>query len=307
MPGFDASKLVIIAGMPRGGTTSLYHIIDGHPHCFVPFRKETAYFSYNYAKGEKWYRRLFAERPSDAVGFDISPQYFMDLRSIARIKELAPSAKVILSVRDPVDWIVSLYFQINKFERKPSFSSFVDGFTVTGAHETLHCAFADGYVRRSVEAFRAAFGPNLLIFSFELFRRDPLTVLTAIEKFAGVEHYFTQQTFQNVKVNSVTQYNWRWLTWLASREAFISTLDALLPRSLIREGRTLVDRLTMPKADQRQVHLCEADLEIAKARLGHDREWVKALLARAPIQLGDGCSFLPSHVAAAKIVRAATS
>lgn len=292
MTGFDSKKLAIVVGMPRGGTTSLYHIVDTHPDCFAPYRKETSYFSYNYAKGADWYRDLFAERPDSAVAFDISPQYFMDLRAIERIKAFAPDAKIILSVRDPVDWIASLYFQINKFEHKPKFADFVDGFTVTGAYETLHCSFADGYVPRAIEAFRSAFGSRLLIFDFEALRKNPLEVLAAIEEFVGVPRYFNEQTYKGVKVNSVTQYNWRWLTWLASREAFITSLDSVLPRSAIRRGRTLVDRWTMPKPGSNQQALSDADLAIAEMRFGPDRDWVRSLFAAAPIQLGDGRPFV---------------
>ena len=99
------AKPVIIAGMPRGGATSLYHILNRHPALFVPYRKETAYFSYNYYKGERWYRGLFREMPPACFGLDVSPQYFMDPRSIERVKAFAPDTKVILAIRDPVDWI----------------------------------------------------------------------------------------------------------------------------------------------------------------------------------------------------------
>ena len=126
MAGFDPEQMLIIAGMPRGGTTTLYHIFDNHPGFFTPFRKETAYFSLNFYKGEKWYKGLYAGCPDGVPGLDISPQYFVDLRAIERIKALMPNAKVVLSVRDPVDWIKSSFFQTNKFERKPSFSKFVD-------------------------------------------------------------------------------------------------------------------------------------------------------------------------------------
>jgi hypothetical protein len=291
LSGFDPKKLVIVAGMPRGGTTSLYHIFDQHPGCFVPFRKETAYFSYNFYKGEKWYKDLYRDRPDNMPGMDISPQYFVDLRSIDRIKALAPEAKVILSVRNPLEWIISSFFQTNKFEHKPSIVKFVDGYTITGARETLHCALADGYVERAIEAFRAAFGSNLLLYRFESFRDEPVKVLRAIEQFTGMEPYFTETTFKSIKVNSVTQYNWRWLTWVLSRESVISTIDTVLPRPVIRRVRLAVDRWTMPKTDNSGIPLSEAELAVAEKRLGPDRDWVNELFRTRAIQLGDGSPF----------------
>ena len=275
-------------GDASGGTTSLYHILNRHPALFVPYRKETTYFSYNYYKGERWYRGLFREMPPACFGLDVSPQYFMDPRSIERVKAFAPDTKVILAIRDPVDWIGSLFFQINKFERKPSFDKFLDGFTVTGARETLHCAFADGYVAQTVQQFREAFGVNLLLYRFEDFRDDPLRILNAIEDFIGVPRHFVGSTLDATKVNAVDQYNWRWLTWLLSRESIISAVEWTLPRPLIRRARTLVDRLTMPSAPSKPKALSADERTLARERLGGDRDFVDGLFSGRPIQLGDG-------------------
>lgn len=165
MPGFDPDKLLIFAGMPRGGTTTMYHILDRHPGFFAPFRKETAYFSINFYKGADWYRGLYDERSDDQPGLDISPQYFADLRVIDRIKSLTPNAKVVLSVRDPVDWIKSSFFQTNKFEHKPDFSKFVEHYTITGGREKLHFRLADDYVEKAITAYRDAFGPKSVALS----------------------------------------------------------------------------------------------------------------------------------------------
>ena len=184
--------------------------------------------------------------------------------------------------------IGSLFFQINKFERKPSFDKFLDGFTVTGARETLHCAFADGYVAQTVQQFREAFGVNLLLYRFEDFRDDPLRILNAIEDFIGVPRHFVGSTLDATKVNAVDQYNRRWLTWLLSRESIISAVEWTLPRPLIRRARTLVDRLTMPSAPSKPKALSADERTLARERLGGDRDFVDGLFSGHPIQLGDG-------------------
>jgi hypothetical protein len=100
------------------------------------------------------------------LGMGINRQYFLDIRSIDRIKALAQDAKIILSVRDPVDWIVSSFFQINQFDRKPSFEKFVNGYTIGGPRGRPHFALANRYVQRTIKAFRTAFGTNLLLHCF---------------------------------------------------------------------------------------------------------------------------------------------
>jgi hypothetical protein len=286
--GFDQERMIVVMGMPRGGTTSLYHILEQHPDLYLPFRKETAFFSFNSYKGERWYRDLFRDRGSDQWGVDISPQYFIDLRSIARIKTMLPDAKIILSVRDPVDWIISSFFQTNKFEKKPSFREFLEGYTITGAKETLSFSLADGYVTSAIQLLMSEFGENLLLYKFSLFKDDPVTVLQALERFVGISDYFTQHTYEPVKVNSVYQHNLRWLTWFLSREAVISTIDTVFPRAFIKRARVTVDAMTMPKKAWPSVPLSEAEINLAERRMSSDREWVDQLFSKHQILLGTG-------------------
>ena len=76
------------------------------------YKTTTAYFSYNYQKGFGWYNDLYSEKLESEMGMDISPQYFIDREALERIKNQMPTAKVIISVRDPVDWIKSNFHQI---------------------------------------------------------------------------------------------------------------------------------------------------------------------------------------------------
>lgn len=288
MPDDLSNNLVIMAGMPRAGTTSLYHILAQHPALYAPYRKEVAYFSYNYYKGEAWYRDLYRERGSEQRGLDVSPQYFMDHRSLPRITRFAERAKVILAVRDPVKWIISLFRQVNKFEQKESFADFVDGFTITGAREVLECRFADGYVTDTIERFRDVFGEDVLLYDFAYFTRHPLAVLNAIEAFLGIEPYFNAATFDPVAVNAHNQRNIRWVTWLLSRESTIETLAAVFPRSVLQWGRMAYDRLTRVKGAARSSSPDPRLAEIAQARFGEDRAFVEALFADKPVQTGRG-------------------
>ena len=121
-------NLVIIAGMPRAGTTSLYHVLAKHPAFYASYRKETAYFSYNYQfKGVEWYRDLFRGRKPHQLGLDISPQYFMDRRSIDRIVDFCEHPKVIscLFAIQLSTGSSRCFEQINKFEHKNSFAEFL--------------------------------------------------------------------------------------------------------------------------------------------------------------------------------------
>lgn len=89
------------------------------------------------------------------------------------------------------------------------------------------------------------------------------------------------------------------------RHLVISTIDTLFPRPFIRKVRLGVDKWTMPKKAERRIPLTEAELELAERRLGADRDWVDALFAQHPIQLGDGRPFpldAPLHPEAERVV-----
>ena len=267
----------------------MYHILDQHPDCFLPFRKETAYFSFNYHKGEAWFKSLFSDRPDNQPGFDISPQYFGDLRSIQRIKKLAPDAKIILSLRDPVEFIISSYYQTNKFEEKRDFKEFAQGYTITGEAEVLNFNFSNGYIEKAVKQLAEAFGSNILFYDFRLFRDDPVRVLNAIEEFVGVPHYFTNETYQPVKVNSTYQKNNRLLLWILSRESVISAIDFIFPRSFIKKVRLAVDKFTMPTADltKDKIQLSESEKEFAAEIMKSDKIFIDKLLSQATVFNGD--------------------
>ncbi len=113
-------RLFVVAGMPRSGTTFLYHNLQKHPALFLPFRKESNYFFVNYARGVEWYRSLYRKITPDQVGGDISPFYFMDQRAIPRIAEFSPDVKVILAVREPAAPACSVIRDMRSYKASPT-------------------------------------------------------------------------------------------------------------------------------------------------------------------------------------------
>jgi hypothetical protein len=79
-------------------------------------RKETHFFNKHYeTRGMAWYRGLFQDAPSDALIMEGTPDYAMSKyvdRSMARIAEHIPEARLIFIARDPVDRIESHYVQM---------------------------------------------------------------------------------------------------------------------------------------------------------------------------------------------------
>ena len=96
-------------GALKAGTSYLDTLLRGHPEILLPTHmKETEYFSRHYDRGPGWYLSQYGSDPAACRG-EISPQYLFDSRCAQRIYLANASAKIFLSVRNPVDRVISQY------------------------------------------------------------------------------------------------------------------------------------------------------------------------------------------------------
>jgi hypothetical protein len=230
----DAPPLFVIAGMPRTGTTSLFHILGGHPGIFQPYRKEVGYFLLNHDRGPEWFRRVYREMGPRQVGLDVTPEYFFSRSAIDRLAAVAPAPRVAIGVRDPNEVAPSLY---REYARRrftmPPFDEFLRGFSPRGA-DTFHFSLAGGDISRRLDDWRAAFGERLLLYDYRLLRRDPIRVLQAMERFLGLAPFFTPATFENLFLNADVRRNSRVVSHVLGRERVIALLHAVVPAAILR-------------------------------------------------------------------------
>lgn len=104
-----------VLGPLRGGTTSLYHLLDQVDGLCMSEFKEPDYFieEMNWSKGCDWYCGLFAE--PDKICGDISPNYSSSdkFHNVAdRLHAANPAARLIVIIRDPTERAISHYRQI---------------------------------------------------------------------------------------------------------------------------------------------------------------------------------------------------
>ena len=104
---------VYIAGVKKGGTTSLFAYLTAHPQVLPPFRKEVKFFLYMYDLGERWYRANFPlqRHLAGRLTVDATPNYLFDPFFAQRLMALNPQARLIVLLRDPVRRTLSHYFQ----------------------------------------------------------------------------------------------------------------------------------------------------------------------------------------------------
>jgi Sulfotransferase domain len=125
----------VIIGAAKAGTTSLYAWLSEHPFVASSSQKEVHFFDYNYYRGEDWYRRHFpleAERAAFAsrhgrpfLTGEASPSYLSHHWAPRRLARLLPRARLIVSLRNPVDRAYS-QFQMSRREGEEALDSFME-------------------------------------------------------------------------------------------------------------------------------------------------------------------------------------
>lgn len=103
---------IMVIGTQRGGTSSLYRYLHGHPDLAASIRKETEYFSRRFGEGEAWYRGHFPlsrKRGRHALAFEATPDYLFYPPTPARIAAHLPDARFVVLLRDPVERAYSQY------------------------------------------------------------------------------------------------------------------------------------------------------------------------------------------------------
>ena len=110
----------IIIGAARAGTTSLYRYLVEHPCVHRSRTKEVHFFDIHYPKGLGWYRANFQLRArlrlasqtggERHITGEASPYYLIHPRAAERAAKAVPGAKLIVTLRSPVDRAISHYY-----------------------------------------------------------------------------------------------------------------------------------------------------------------------------------------------------
>lgn len=98
----------LAVGPPRTATTWLERMLTGRVGLPTGI-KETDFFGRNYALGLSWYAAHFRDCPTALPAGEICPVYFDSPDARRRIAEHIPGARIIITLRDPVQRLYSHY------------------------------------------------------------------------------------------------------------------------------------------------------------------------------------------------------
>jgi len=113
---------IFCIGAARAGTTWIASNLARNPNIFVPNEKELNYFNKNtnlipdkinpdYSKSINWFhQRYFASSTHNQLWADCSVSYMLFSNCAQDIHRYNPESKIVISLRNPIDQTVSLYF-----------------------------------------------------------------------------------------------------------------------------------------------------------------------------------------------------
>ncbi|MGJ3237555.1 MAG: sulfotransferase family protein [Anaerolineae bacterium] len=109
-----------IVGSAKAGTTAMYEFLKNHPDVFLPARKEINYFGSNLThtihstavRNEEEYLLLYKGWKAEKIIGDTSTNYLYDKSAAEEIYQFNPQSYIIIMLRNPVDVMYSLYYQM---------------------------------------------------------------------------------------------------------------------------------------------------------------------------------------------------
>lgn len=198
-----------LAGARRCGTTYLARCLGSHPDVFVPPGKEIHFFDRQWERGLGWYADQFAGVREDQVCIDATPTYMLHQSILARIKETTPEAKMVVSLRDPVDRAYSHYWLNRELGVEPLTFAEALNKEEERAEAGWDTFLRFSYMRSSqyLSQLRVLHDhfpkEQILVLILEEVRNDPVRALQEVYRYLGVDDDFVSPyLFQQVNVYS---------------------------------------------------------------------------------------------------------
>lgn len=192
---------LLVIGVPKAGTSSLFSYLAQHPDICASTKKETDFFSGLSADGRSGpvtdYERFFAHRTTERFALEATPSYCYQgplLRQAIRTTLGAP--RLVLVLREPVERVWSAY----TFQRSLGHLSGVDSFDAyisacEQERRTHPSILEQGFLKGLsigmygdyVPAWVEMFGPDLRVLFFDDLRADPPGVVRDLCTWLGID------------------------------------------------------------------------------------------------------------------------
>ena len=192
---------LFIAGAPRCGTSSLHAWLQSIPGIYMSRIKEPNYFSRQVIaddnplvkpiRDEREYLRLFDGADAAVIRGEASPNYLEDPGAPGLIARAVPDARVVVSLRDPVERLHSTYLMLrNNLAGMGDFRQEIERGLAGQENPSLSVvAPRTGLYAAQVERYRRVFGDSRFkVLIFEELMADVPGTLAKVLAFLGIAH-----------------------------------------------------------------------------------------------------------------------
>lgn len=218
-----SSKLpnLIIAGVHKAGTTSLFNYLSRHPSICGSFTKEIGFFA------PLMFGREMSSLDEYAVHFghcgfekyrlEASPSYIYGKEIIAsRIRELLPDARIIIVLRDPTDRLISFFSRAVSKSVLPAPMTLAEYVTRSeqakelADHDVYSRGLREGMYINYLRPWQAEFGSRLNVVFFDSLAGSTHKLMADLCRWLEIDSgYYDDQVF--AVANRTTQYRRRGL------------------------------------------------------------------------------------------------
>jgi hypothetical protein len=189
-----------VAGAPRSGTTSLHVWLPSVNGVFMARIKEPNYFSraligdghpmVKPIRRERDYLKLFREAEDAKIVGEATPFYLADPEAPGLIRLKSPDARVLVTLRDPVERLYSHYLMMRN--NLPAMGDFMEeierGLLLRGNRDIAYLDPALGLYSRQIERYRRELGPDRFkVILLEEWSRDTSRTLREICEFLDLK------------------------------------------------------------------------------------------------------------------------
>lgn len=198
-----------IVGAPKSGTTAMNYYLKQHPEIFIPEVKEIHYFGtdldFRFLSERinlNQYLSLFSKAQYEKRIGETSVWYLYSNSAAAEIKAFAPSASIIIMLRNPVDVLYSLHSQF-VYEGNEDILDFREALDAEEYRKRGKKIPSTAYLSKTlfyrevvkfsgqISRYLNLFGKeNIHFIVFDDLLRDPGEVYRAILHFLGVKEDF---------------------------------------------------------------------------------------------------------------------
>jgi hypothetical protein len=188
---------LFIVGAPRAGTTSLYNYLKQHPEVFMSPIKEPHHFArkdiYEFLdeisppkiiSDFKEYISLFRDGKGKKIRGEASITYLYSKSATREIYELIPDAKIIISLRNPIERALS-HFKLDILHGIIIAKSFCEAIKKRPLYLWMGLYYE--HVKRYIETFPKQ---NIKIIIYDDLKNDPLYVMKDICRFLEIDENY---------------------------------------------------------------------------------------------------------------------